>query len=1111
MEYQRKNVPFLHRGMNWNSPPEKIPDGQICYGQNVRVEQQGIISTSHGHTLRYQLPGYQYIHSISRLNITNPDFDPNFRRNFVVGADHELFVFQDAPVLASPTFNPVTTPNGQFNEFSGNPLSIIDAQPIGAAAAWKYIGDSKQMVTVGYYPFPEDRHNEVMARALTVGLRPPVNLTQVGIAGAGNLNGDYQWMFVYRRVPTGARSNPSAATRVSATQITTHMALQAATMTLPEVPIDPQTAQPDTHVVVDVYRFGGLIFRWALVGSGAGGSTFVDNRMDIELLAAPTPSQITDPATGLTRFNLFQPFVTQDIHRENTGASATLTIENGVWVLTDPAGPFKPDWLQGSSISIDPFDGTAASTYTIYQVRSTTQLELSEDASDKFTDGEPVHWSIEAGTLMSGQPLPHLWGTYGIGQSASYVFACGDPNAPGTLYWTNGNDPDSTDVVNSIVVTSPSEKLMTGCIYDGQPFCWSTERQFQIFPSLTIFGQFTTQEVAGAKGVWLEWSLSVQSNGLADQSVTWRGKDGIYDWSGGGLRRLSDDLYPFFPHDGEVGFGPETLMPFLNRDHSDDPVEVGNIDDTQPKYHRTCWFHGMLFYDFVAQSQSGQTYSTLVWDDVQVKGWVSLDQPFDDTHHPVARGIEIGANDLEAGDNVPPPDGSAPPMGRGGNLKVSWADKIFDYYGYTRGYESRVVTKAEDYGDSRANKLFGDYWFDSTPGLAHITTTPLVHFHNIRLPPNNIAVSTARFNVALDFHDSVDPMNGIGVMDQTIGLDIRWIAPDGQFASHINQWSPSYVMKPESISFRFTDRSDEGIVQAKYLMGFNMEANTLPSDRPFVMNVMVDGNLVGQVNVQHDGQLEKPYAFEPVAGYEFQIQMNFPQDVTWQLYKVRWLFEPWPDAVARKYPFSSLGETGAKFIQGVVLPMETNGETATVGMWFDDTNQTLTWDKSTLPLKKTGVVLDMSQPIVAHFIQFETLTPHRIWPEEAKVVWEPIPELTNTWQTQETDHDLATWHHLRDAFIAYMGGNGTPTLSITDEYETIQYTLDPVTPGQFVRCYRVLKPMKAKWHSYRIVAPGGIRLYVKDTAIRLKEWGSMGPYLNVAPFGDNSRVAGARI
>ena len=128
------------------------------------------------------------------------------------------------------------------------------------------------------------------------------------------------------------------------------------------------------------------------------------------------------------------------------------------------------------------------------------------------------------------------------------------------------------------------------------------------------------------------------------------------------------------------------------------------------------------------------------------------------------------------------------------------------------------------------------------------------------------------------------------------------------------------------------------------------------------------------------------------------------------------------------------------------------------------------------------------------------------------MVWEPIPELTNTWETQETHSDLGGCGHLRDCFIAYMGREGTPTLTITTEYGSMAYTLDPVTPGQFVRCYRVLSPQKSKWRRYRLDAPGvGVRLYQKDSVIRVKEWGSAGPYLNSQPFGDDSRASGARM
>src|SRR5215471_14121942 len=170
-DFTRKNIPFLHRGLNWNAPAEKIPDGQISWAKNVRVLEQGTISSAHGHSQVFDFPGYHYLHTISRLNVMNPNFDHNLQRTYLVGADQDLYVFQDETTLhgSNPqgvAFNPVKTPQGQFAAFSGNPLSVVEAQPAGAAVAWKYIGDSKQMVTVGYYP--EDAAGSSMARALTI-------------------------------------------------------------------------------------------------------------------------------------------------------------------------------------------------------------------------------------------------------------------------------------------------------------------------------------------------------------------------------------------------------------------------------------------------------------------------------------------------------------------------------------------------------------------------------------------------------------------------------------------------------------------------------------------------------------------------------------------------------------------------------------------------------------------------------------------------------------------------------------------------------------------------------------------------------------------------------
>ena len=71
---------------------------------------------------------------------------------------------------------------------------------------------------------------------------------------------------------------------------------------------------------------------------------------------------------------------------------------------------------------------------------------------------------------LTGQPLPILWGPWGEGQTGTRLFAVGDPNNPGFLYWTNPDDPDSvSDTRGSLEITSPSEPLVSGCLFDGVP------------------------------------------------------------------------------------------------------------------------------------------------------------------------------------------------------------------------------------------------------------------------------------------------------------------------------------------------------------------------------------------------------------------------------------------------------------------------------------------------------------------------------------------------------------------------------------------------------------------------------------------------------------------
>src|SRR5215472_22904 len=138
---------------------------------------------------------------------------------------------------------------------------------------------------------------------------------------------------------------------------------------------------------------------------------------------------------------------------------------------------------------------------------------------------------------------------------------------------------------------------MNGCMYNGVAYVWSTERMWQIVPSFTVAGQFTVQIIPGARGIWMEYSLTVQSAGEEDVSITWRGKDGLYDFSAGaGLRSLSSEtMFTFLPHDNQPGVPPWVTFPFIS--NVAEPIPAP--DDLQSSFQKLTWFDGYLFYDFL--------------------------------------------------------------------------------------------------------------------------------------------------------------------------------------------------------------------------------------------------------------------------------------------------------------------------------------------------------------------------------------------------------------------------------------------------------------------------------------------------------------------------------
>src|ERR1035437_1888266 len=144
-QFTKKTVKFVSQ-LNWNRSIDTIPDGQSALSLNIRVNQQGEVTSRPGLTAFASLNGPPtFVHSLSRLN--NYSGLISFSYAHIVGADTGLMAGKTGADLLGSTA-PVPLPGSLA--MSGNPLTMVDAATAGEATGWKYIGDSSQLLGVGY-------------------------------------------------------------------------------------------------------------------------------------------------------------------------------------------------------------------------------------------------------------------------------------------------------------------------------------------------------------------------------------------------------------------------------------------------------------------------------------------------------------------------------------------------------------------------------------------------------------------------------------------------------------------------------------------------------------------------------------------------------------------------------------------------------------------------------------------------------------------------------------------------------------------------------------------------------------------------------------------------
>jgi len=334
-------------------------------------------------------------------------------------------------------------------------------------------------------------------------------------------------------------------------------------------------------------------------------------------------------------------------------------------------------------------------------------------------------------------------------------------------------------------------------------------------------------------------------------------------------------------------------------------------------------------------------------------------------------------------------------------LQAAGANDLDQGTGLPGDIDFTVLGPANDSGDYRGTKLYGDFMVDCDPNGTVLSYQLLLD------------------NLSLNAFLSPPPVTGTGRVIQPIdinggkGITGRNIAflmqSGGQAERRIYGWELAEMPKPEVILLRNTDRDDLGYMGAKFIQGIILEADTGGVDRTVTL-LDDDGTAKVTLTVNHNGQTEKPYSFAPFVSHHIRVA---PTDAnSWRLFKIRWVFEP-------------------------------------------------------------------------------------------------APELTTTWQTQGTNHDLPGFQSLKDGYISLISTD-VVTLSVEIDGVATTYTI-PSTAGKHLKQYVLFRPLKGKMYRYLVTGTTGFRLFQKDTEIRVKPWGFQGEYQIKQPFGDTSRIAGAQI
>lgn len=667
--------------------------------------------------------------------------------------------------------------------------------------------------------------------------------------------------------------------------------------------LDANTLYPVTYKI-DIARFGGSLNDFRIVGSIFNdGSEYTDTSSDRLIADNDLAGRFAGQGSLDAVFDFYKPFAILDTPKIGT---CDVIGTKFIWKTLDKLNITYP---RGTQIIIN---GIANSFYT--NPSDDQHVELEMDMGNLAG----VKFELQA-PLLTGQTLPVIFGPTGKGNAGLTIFGIGDKNAAGTLYWLDGNNPDTQSDLNRLEISSPSEPLVSGVIYDDYAFVWSTARSWMIIPT-NVNGRssFIARENANSRGLFSKWAICVGHTHIYFLSEN---ADGIYRVQGNGNPECitNDGFNSLFYINGKA---PSSIK--LVDGTVIYPPDFTKVDD-----NRLFSINDYIIYRFKDTDPSGSKAVTLVFS-IKTDSFVSYDT--------FLGGLVnmFYAEDLENSTTVfVPPDVLKAEYGTRVLVGTAGAIKIFGTAGTwenSLALESKIIPFAFDGGNSRLLKLFDEEMLSIDAGTTGVSIRN--YFDNGKSFDGGFLISGSLTHIRDSYINLIN--NGLGTNAKNITTVFNWLLNAN---AKLYEELFYYIPQADEITDRAGDTEFGENIGEKLWQGIIIQLDTFGENK--VLQFYDDENIIrATITINCNGKQTIAKSFDqPFISHT--IRRTSSDNVNWISYEEAYVNDPEPEsAKVWEDEFDTGNLTGLIFIKRMAWAYRSTANSILILTFEDGTEQT---------------------------------------------------------------------------------------------------------------------------------------------------------------------------